>query len=143
MGYPAAHQRLAGGEAVVYLLTPVVRFGLGIDALAAWGLDPSDYIAVRINMGLGTSSNPNGTEDGRCDARFTRQEDGPALTLPPQLHWTQLSSKEWKARFIVQKCSRCDFVDWDPEQLTGHSDPFKLHRNEYTVEQVIQRDSKS
>ena len=45
----AAYQPMAGGEAVVWLLIPVAGFGLGVDALSAWGLDPGDFISVWFN----------------------------------------------------------------------------------------------
>ena len=70
-------------------------------------------------MGLGSGSNANGLQDVAADVRFTRPKDGPPLVLPPALFWCSIESKEWRQRFLVQKCSSCKFVEGSRE-LTGY-----------------------
>jgi hypothetical protein len=48
----AYYQRLAGGEAVVWLMIPLKKLGLGIELKAAWGLDEEGYIVVSLTTAL-------------------------------------------------------------------------------------------
>ena len=47
-GYAASYQPFAGGEAVVWLLIPIFKLGLGVECLSAWGLNAESYISVRF-----------------------------------------------------------------------------------------------
>ena len=46
----AYYQKLAYGEAVVWLMIPIISLGLGSECLSAWGLDPEGYIVVSFTF---------------------------------------------------------------------------------------------
>eukprot|EP00656_Telonema_subtile_P032953 TRINITY_DN3629_c0_g1_i1.p1 TRINITY_DN3629_c0_g1~~TRINITY_DN3629_c0_g1_i1.p1 ORF type:complete len:774 (-),score=253.76 TRINITY_DN3629_c0_g1_i1:113-2434(-) len=104
---------------------------------SAWGFKPHEFISVRINLGLGDGRNPNGTNDqDNATGRFTREADGPALRVPGGLKWTQLESREWKARFVVEKCPDCSFSEG--LALTGYpTAPRERIIMSATVEQLL------
>ena len=51
-GLVAYYQKFAYGEAVVWLMIPIIKLGLGNECMSAWGLKPRGYIVVSFTIDL-------------------------------------------------------------------------------------------